>query len=470
VNNRFAIPAALLIAGCSSPTTGSNDSNARVATQKISELAASGTNATAALKSGALTVPYFIQVQPGMHCKFSKPGPASRAESIDADENGKVHFFPPPQTWGSLIDVQCSAGSVTTRVSIDLNDPSTFSVDTDLAAQQKTPGTSVRPALTGDLAKMPMSEILHGGYPPRPDAARAPERYKKWLEIVSAPHVVRDVKMVKALGYQAGNYVSTVVDTQESFNAWAGRAFDVNGWTAEPMYTDFPIAPNENDTSSWYVQYDTYMTVPPWLDCDAHDNCYGAEWAGMGGMEPRAGVTDSSLVQSGIYFTNVNGTPSQNLFVEYAPDSPWISLPGSFAMNAGDNIEAWGWVSSDTSCSDINVTSWTPVGCFNFYNLTTAEYVGYYYYYTLPPADSKYYGWTYESIIEDQHALGAMLNYGYVVFNDYAYGADANYHNAFTDPWIYINSSDTGPSNLINVVPSTTDDEWEYEVDWVNYR
>ncbi len=467
----FAIPTGLLIAGCYSPATSSNDSDGANAARTSSKLTASGGQAAPASHAALdLTRPYFIQVQPKASCTFTKSGATAKGETIGADENGKVYFFPPPQTWGSRIDVQCNAGSIATHLSIDLNDASTFGIDTALSAQQRTPRTSVRPALTGDLAGMPMADILRSGYPPRPDAQRDPERYKRWVAIVSTPHVARDVQLIKALGHQAGNYVSTVVNTEEIGNAWAGRALDVNGWTAEPQYTDLPITPNENDTSSWYVQYDTYMTVPPYVDCDAHDNCYAAEWAGMGGMEPRAGITNGGLVQSGIYVTNVNGSPTQSLFVEYAPDSAWVSVPGSFALNANDNIEAWGWVSSDSSCSDINVTSWTPTGCFGFYNMTTEEYMGYYYYYVEPPSDTYFYGWTYESIVENQEALGGLANYGYVIFNDYAYGADANYHSAFTDPWIYINSSDTGPSNLISAVNSSTDDAWAYEVDWVNYR
>ena len=455
----FAYPLALVFAGCfSSAGKGDGDGIDR----QSAPLARGATHRA----DTDPTHPYFVQAQPGARCTFHHPGDAAGAEVVRADEDGKAYFYPPPDSWGSAVDVDCTGGSSKKHVSIDLNDRSTFQVDGALA--QQTRPTSVRPALTGNLDAIPMADLLRRGYPPRPDAQRSPERYKRWVEIVSAPRVARSLKMIKALGRKAGNYVGTVTDTQEITNAWSGRAMDVYGWTGTSD-ADFPIKPNNND-ASWYVQYDTYMTVPSQVGCARNDNCYAAAWAGMGGMEARDGLTDGSLVQSGVYVTNINGAVSETLFAEYAPNAPLLALPDSISIHPGDSIEAWGWVSSDSSCADINTNSWTPVGCFSFYNITTGEYQGAAPYDLDPPDYTVFYGWTYESIVEDQENLGGLANFGSVFFNDYTYTADGYNDDAFTDPWIYINSSDSIPSRLIAQIPSSTDDAWEYEVDWVAYR
>lgn len=145
-------------------------------------------------------------------------------------------------------------------------------------------------------------------------------------------------------------------------------------------------------------------------------------------------------------------------------------MPGAFALQEEDTIEAWGWAAWDTDCDGHDLSSWTPVACFEFYNFRTGEYAGTTPYYITIPEYKLYYGWTFESMIENQGSMGGLPGFGYAIFNDYALsGGDGTYHSAFTDPWIYVNASDSVPTNLISQVNATTDDEWAYEIDWVNY-
>jgi len=377
---------------------------------------------------------------------------------VKADADGRVRFFAPPKAWGSLLDVDCS-GATEQHSTLDLADTASYRVEA--AAAPGTAATSVRPALTGALESIPLPEILKQGYPPRPDPVRTPERYRRWTELVSAPRAARDVKLVKALGQRAATYSGTYDDTEDLSQPWSGRAFDAAGWT--PINNpDFPISPNANST--FYLEYDTIISVPS-TACST-SNCAAGEWAGMGGMEALDFITDSNLIQSGIWLRNGS---APTLFIEYAPDAALLSIPGAFSLTAGDVLEIWGCVSSSTSCNDFDTCRTGMVACFGFYNWSSSEFASGGNYPLNPPSGTFYYGYTFESVIE-KLLNKDMINYGSLEFSDLAYGVDGNYHTIDTDPWIYMVAYSESHHQLTNLYDSPSSYESYYRNDWVNYR
>jgi hypothetical protein len=455
----FAFTMALLFTGCLS-------SGGKGGGEGLDRQSAPLTQDTTQNSGVDLARPYFVQAQPGARCIFRHAGDTSGGDVIRGDENGRVYFFPPPRSSGPNLDVECTGGSARQQISINLDDASTFQVDSDIAQQPKT---SIRPPLTGNLDAIPAVEILRRGYPPRPDAKRSPERYRRWVDIVSSPRPVIGSKMITMLGRKASNYAGTYTMVENSGqNAWAGRALDVNGWTptSDPMYSDFPVQPNENDGSSFYYQYDTYIYVPPQNVSRAGSDSYAYIWAGMGGMEDRAGIKDGSLIQSGIYLQTVSGVPSISLFTEFFPGQIHTGLtnPG---INPMDWIDAWAWTASDSSCSDYS-SSWTPQACFGFYNMTTNAYSAFYTEDFPDPAmwgNRLYYGWTFESIVENLRNFD-FPDFQDTSFNEFAHSWDGNGHDPTSDPWIYIDSSTTSASDLIAYHYGTTDDPTYYDVYW----
>lgn len=414
--------------------------------------------------------PLLVQATPGARCNVHRRGAnpqtgnAEPSGNVSADADGKVRFFAPPKSWGAQFEVDCD-GTNTQHVSINLNDPSTYRIDEDIV--NKPAEISVRPALTGDLQAIPLQDIVTQGYPPRPDAKRNPAGYEHWVSIVSSPRTVRKARFIAAPGRQAANYSGTADYYEVDYaHPWAGRAYDVAGWHAPTGNPVVDHGPNAN--SDWYIQYASYMLVPS-TTCPTNDYCEGYEWAGMGGMEGADLIGDGSLIQSGIY---LQSTASPVLFAEYAPDAPYLNVPGSFTLSAGDIIETWGWLSTSAYCDDFDVYQTGKVGCFNYYNDTTNEYYGYDYGYIIPYYDYSYYGYTFESIFE-KVADQDLINFDYVNFQDSAYTVDGYYHDVTTDPWIFINafSGSNQVMGTINGDGAFHFDDYAYdEVEWANYH
>src|SRR3569623_742480 len=455
MNYRLALPLLVLAIGCS-PTE--NDHTFPGVNGRSSSLTQSSSQFAATQPPPDdldTTRPYFIRTRPGMNCHFTEPGTGAPQGTVEADADGRVYFFPPPKSWGSSLDVSCTAGATTQTFVGNLSDSSTYQVDTALA--QNPASSGVRPALT-DGDSISDAEILRRGYPPRPDSIRNTDQYKRWVGIVSSPRPTRNVKFIIALGRQAGHYVSTYSNINSTSQYWSGRVFDAAGFTATTD-PDFPVKPNNN--SSWYGEYRTVMRIPSTV-CTG-GSCFAYVWGGMGGMETRDLLKNTTFVQSGLFLQSGS---SPVIFAEYSPYL-WLGLDVGFSLDAGDDIDTWGWIATDTDCNGVDTTRVANVACFAFYNYTTGTYATYGDYWIRKTSGLTYYGWTYESIVENKQGQ-SLINYNYLFFLDLAWDASNSSHDAFSDPWILVKG---GPGHITSQPnPADTNDADEYEMDWLMYQ
>jgi hypothetical protein len=436
--------------------------------------------------------PMFIQEEPGAQCTIHPQGAQSPADSIDADPvSGKVRFFAPPSSWGTVLEADCSNKQYTKTYVVNLADVSTYTLD--LEALQK-PSISIRPALTGDPQTLTMEEILSGGYPPRPDAIRNPKAYQRWIETVSTPRPIAHIAFSTALGRAADNFKGDYDYNSyvEDGPAWTGRAMDVAGWQSISANSftyltegSATYAPSGNIYP--YLDYFMATYAPTSFYCPvglSSASCYGFLWGGMGGLESESGISNGNLLQSGLEFqpadTSGDGNGYSAIFVEYFPGPILVgNSVGYFPFNQGEQIQTWGWTQDyGTNCPDFSGFPVTGnVACFNFYDNDSGTYFndinGFAPKRTIPPG-TYYYGWTYETIGE--RPLGAQWpNFGTDDFEDCAWVfPDYTYHDITTDPWVFLYGYGTNATMIGRAYnPSGLPDDYNapyFLMDWEGYR
>jgi hypothetical protein len=403
----------------------------------------------------------FLQTEPGAECEFHPQGAASPKDGTHADiSDGRVRFFAPPTSWGSALEAACTIGSKTQHFLVNLKDPSTYELEPELFQPS---GTSVLPALTGDLLAIPAEEVLGRGYPPRPNPAANPAAYERWVSIVTTPRTIQSVKWVAALGRYGSNYVGTFTDEQTTtFGAWTGRVLAPGGWgVAEPGGGTCVNCPILN-TGTTYAEYVLTMQAPANIDnCPGGNDCTAFLWSGMGGYNDPAGA-NAGLIQSGVVVQN-NSAPF--LVVEYYPNG-WMTAFGGPTISPGQELLVWGWSSPNASCTGtLNETG--PVACYGFYNETTGVLTEGWN--TNKPANTTFTGATGESVAEMTGGVSYLTDFGWDLFQDYYYDYHGNYHDVTTDKWIFNNAfSEEGRQVAQAYYPDGTDNnEPAFEVQWL---
>jgi hypothetical protein len=109
-----------------------------------------------------------------------------RRLQLDADEHGIVRFHARPSKGAEAIEfaLDCTEGNgAHTRHTVALQ-PGTLSGPPPSAPK---PRGTLRGRLSSDMMALPNRELVALGYPPRPDPARHPARYKRWLKRVMQP-------------------------------------------------------------------------------------------------------------------------------------------------------------------------------------------------------------------------------------------------------------------------------------------
>src|SRR3974390_2893910 len=139
---------------CSSPKPGPNPGAGTpppaLATIPIAA-AASSTSPLSSLApvSTPTSTPLSIHVHPGDGCLVWPSTVTTGAGtdptvtgSVAADGSGVARFYPPPASWGTQLTFRCGpSGGPTQDYSINLNDSSTFSVESDMFAGPAIIGT-----------------------------------------------------------------------------------------------------------------------------------------------------------------------------------------------------------------------------------------------------------------------------------------------------------------------------------------
>jgi hypothetical protein len=390
-------------------------------------------------------------MQPWTDCTVSAEGhngDASPAVTLNSGAAGVVRFYPPSQEWGTRLTLSCALDGKAqgTRV-VDLNDDSTFKRESASDLEPRLEGTL--PALSGDLSAPPFPELLRRGYPPRPDAAKSPKLYARWVAAVTKPASVFRGTLVahlesSFLGEEDANWATGFVQSANGFPFWAGGRITTG------------------DTGTLYSQYAMETYAPVNSGCSAPMGiCATAIWGGLGGTVatvPGFGnVGPTSLLQSG--FSMSDNGPAQ-MFVEFvggttnAQPSHTIQPPSGDKYAQGDEFLVWGWTASDGAC---DWTGGTPLfGCFGFWDLTnnwsTAGY-------SLPvPASPDIWFPTsaefmVETVVNPKHptTLKGNASYGFDLATGAAWDTSATPHadpgtSGATDDYVYTKQADPSGS------------------------
>ena len=181
------------LSACSSIDSGSTASVAPVTNALMSVDASSSAPLPSADDGQGPKSAIAVTVLPNARCRISQQGTASaQTATVNVEQEGVLRFFKPPVSWGSSLSIECSTWSSGARATytIDLDDPSTFTLDT--AYQNPAPVVGARPALSGDPLALTQAQLHAQGYPPRPDPGAEPQRFAEWQRWVSKPLQIVD--------------------------------------------------------------------------------------------------------------------------------------------------------------------------------------------------------------------------------------------------------------------------------------
>jgi hypothetical protein len=402
--------------------------------------------------------PISVMVTPFAECRIHPAGSAdSRNDLISAGNDAVIRFYPPPPSWGTRFIFDCTANgntSETTTFTVDLNDSSTFFREPELLKGPQVVGEL--PALSGDPSTISKEELMRGGYPPRPDAAKQPDAYARWLQQVTNPTEVLGAKPIGIVGRGHANAAfqgrATSLYTVTSYN-WAGMALDPAGFNS--------TSHQPNSGGPALVSYEADITIPTAGTCPANQYCQASIWGGIGGLgEP----SDDGLVQSG-YVVNQGPGEQSVLFFEYFPDTGMSyaasQLP-SGALTPGQIFITGGCISDANGAFD-------PTGqyaAFSSYGTTPSNTFWHVSWVAPIPSGRHFYGLASEAIVElpasspQQPIYLAQLVPGTNRLLTLS-AADANSNNYSNNddnftPWIFINLIDS--ANNIMAYPYYTGD------------
>jgi hypothetical protein len=135
--------------------------------------------------------PVSIETTPNSVCFLGHDSVKGHRLQLDADESGVVRFHARPPKNGQSIELnlECVSDGTATRHKVELRCGTDLSAISDLKkidAGLYSTGT-LRPALEWDSLTLSNQELVSRGYPPRPDPAKSPQRYARWLRKVSRP-------------------------------------------------------------------------------------------------------------------------------------------------------------------------------------------------------------------------------------------------------------------------------------------
>jgi hypothetical protein len=253
----------------------------------------SGDGETPSPSAAILThqVAYLVAEMPKASCLIHPARQNQPSISIQADELGVVRFREASSAWGTALSLDCPGENGTTRsYTIDLTDPN---VHTPPSIEGPPSAPTIRPALTGDLARYTPNQLIDLGYPPAPDPKSS--SYSTWRQIVTTPMSMIHGEPIPLLG-------DYNVPQNDASHAWGGEQL--------------------RQPATEYIEASADFYVPSIYN-DGYDSLT-SQWVGIGGWN-----ADCALIQAGIemdlsyiYFYKFGWTPIQSYYawIEYFPD------------------------------------------------------------------------------------------------------------------------------------------------------
>jgi hypothetical protein len=352
------------------------------------------------------------------------------------------------------VQLDCTAGNEVTRYPLHLRASS--SATADMPAPQTvmpTPkGSQVLPALREEQARqLSDNDLARLGYPARPDAvASSPDRYAKWLDMVSQPITILPSHQVSRSdishhpgGVQAG---TSNIDS----NNWSG--FMAQG------------------SERTYMEVSAMWSVPEIVGALSDNVTYSAFWVGLDGFSFR-NLSVPDLVQAGTEQDYIDV-----LIFSFASYSAWTELlPNqgteqdvSLSPNPGDTFLVNVWIGNSGATQDQN----GGYGWFFLWDQTQGQAVKV----ATPLSGTHFNGYEAEWIMERPGLGGGSLaelsDYGLAYMYDayalttkgkwVASGTAANWQLSLYNQGV--NGSD---NNLLSLAePALTDSMWFFWFDF----
>jgi hypothetical protein len=392
-----------VVAGCASGASTPQDAPADSTHATTASAAPSHQHRT--LKMG-VQGPLTFQTLPMARCALHPVGlnDGERQIPLDADDNGIVEFFLTPPAKGSLGSVALDCTDDKGATHSQIIDVDADEVGAPSPVTRPAPAGRVRSALTGDLTTYTQAELVSQGYPPRPDAAKSPETYARWVK-----NVTQDYNVVSPR--RASHPERMRRQKNAGPIAPSGERFNSNNETWSGVELTNPQAQFFDVSADWTVP--TIQEAPNDLNADA------AEWIGLdnGGNDLYQSGTDSLTYSTWMWPGFFTGkVVTYYTWVEMLPNPPY-TLP-NFATNPGNEM------SVQIFLADGNGQTWfSPSGYmtsqdnsvwFMIYNDTLhLSYWG------TEPA-SSYTGTTAEFIIE--RAQPQLADFGIASMHNIYYG------------------------------------------------
>jgi hypothetical protein len=408
----------------------------------------------------APTVEMAVQTSPGADCSLHRQGLTGAANQMHlmADGEGLVRFYTnasgaaPPRPGRSLaLDCTLEDGRTAPTQLIDPLHAAAFAAAR--AVQPPTTVSSWRPALVDDPMALTQAELLARGYPPRPEPAKAPDRYARWRQVVSIPARQTSAKTVphpsikNGLGGGLHGPISRefVVDFSQK---WTGAVvpsfgqifYDVGGEYTVPAVSPLPDQGSGATVSSL--------------------------WVGLGGSET------PDLVQAGTnqaFYANLDYGDTYDAWSAYYNWIEWLPLAEigvSLPVSPGDVMWVDVWVGQANGSPD-------PTGGYGWFYMFNETSGLFYYGSILQPAGTTFSGSSFEAVMERPTACDWFDGCQYTWLSNFGtaqmeyIGAYANddigYHTLTTD--IPENVTMFGASGVL----ATSDVSELVQFHWHNY-
>ncbi len=264
-----------------------------------------------------------VRAAPGLQCKlYPSGGKPAEGIPVFTDDDGYARFHAVPATSGKAVqrltlDCRDSAGK-TSSYPVDLTSEATFAPRPLVLAKQR--GID-RPALKGDPLGYTQSQLIGQGYGLRPDPAKNPAAYARWLKAASRP----------------GRMLSAKRPELHSHGVWSEQA----PWWVGSVMTGSP-----NYTLS-EAEFNVPTAIP---GGDGTSTTEVAIWNGLGGFG-----SGSGLIQGGVSLYTSPTAASYGSWREYCcgdPDSNGYG--GAFTPSPGDEIYSEEWYCDAQGTENLN--------------------------------------------------------------------------------------------------------------------
>lgn len=309
-------------------------------------------DAVSALASSAPIA--YIATLPFAECTVHPTGKAPPGGVAVADPQGIVRFFSPPVSWGTQLSAECTDGTTSTALSLDLTVSATF-----IEPPHPAPISTIRPPLTGDLKSYSQQWLVDHSYPMRPDPSGSPATYGAWRKAVAQRTTVMPPQPITAFDrFHGGSPAASGI--------WAGEIL------AQP--------------NTQYVAVYAYFVLP-----DTFSSGLSSFWAGLDGW------SGPDVIQSGVDATyNRNYAP----WFEYYPGPTAYMRAPTVHYQDEVLVEAWSSPTTMPICPGTTFSATGDHGCGWIENITTGVASGTYGAKNLDAPGNKFTALTAEFINE----------------------------------------------------------------------